>query len=904
MFWLCTSSEADPLSEPRSVWNRLSRELGGPAEGRLRSKLTLVPSESSSAPGPARDNMELQDVNVDDASDRGPAQKRMSADVDELTERAAAMQLESDPSPMPRSPDLQLQIPNPFEPSDQPDTDELLQTVSPASSGQRVAAAPALPQPPRFESRTMQDRRNFMRRYETHLTVFRLSGAAPSRCRLVPVLSPHLITEEQWIGYFMKANTPSHVDYASVDEAMKKLQMRTAWLDPVSRMMNLQADSEAVLDQFNLAEVVFDHEQRRIVKYLANALAPASFKAAIATKLTLHENKRCQPGKAAQLLKARRERHDAARNATMRRFDVVEPGKPAQQRSCMDKGTTDAEVDGVSVKVLLLDSGADTSLVARGVLDAIRVAGREVSVSDVDVVRLNPVGGRTIDVHREVIFREVVLTPSARPLMLRNLKCYGEEANDAMDETVGRPIMEILGYSTDKLLVEARDASPEWELGLTASANPSEDSADTAQQRMCRLQVGTRDPPMPEDEADGIERHEIRTALPRMHPTDLKEVVKYLERKIEIAERMGLTLDGRAKLRAVMRVRVDNFRLEFGNDPPVRVAPMQVRLKNEARPVRAQPRRYSPNDRAFLDRHTAALLAHGLVYKNHPSRWASAPRIIRKREQDVDPTADPRMTIDTRSVNERTEPRSWPMPVLDVVLGELEGARVFFVLDWFRGYWQLPLHPDSQELYSFVTHRGIYTPTRAPMGATDSVAYCQGVVDEIFGDLIGDGILAWLDDILGYAENESALLELLDKVLSRCEAFENIRGALLRMVPLAHPIPTAEVALYTDASQEFWGAMVSQLEPLEVSRPLDDQHHQPLAFLSGRFVGVAARWPTIEKEAFAIVKATRRLEYLLLRPKGFRLYMDHRNLVYIFDPYATDGAMARYQADKLQRWVM
>ncbi|KAE8953560.1 hypothetical protein PR002_g32341 [Phytophthora rubi] len=47
------------------------------------------------------------------------------------------------------------------------------------------------------------------------------------------------------------------------------------------------------------------------------------------------------------------------------------------------------------------------------------------------------------------------------------------------------------------------------------------------------------------------------------------------------------------------------------------------------------------------------------------------------------------------------------------------------------------------------------------------------------------------------------------------DSFENIRGALLRMVPLAHPSPTAEVALYTDASQDFWGAMVAQLEPLE-----------------------------------------------------------------------------------------
>ncbi|KAG2807656.1 hypothetical protein PC116_g14734 [Phytophthora cactorum] len=105
-------------------------------------------------------------------------------------------------------------------------------------------------------------------------------------------MAPHLITEQQWIGYFKLANMPLHIDYASVDEAMKTLQIKTAWPDLESRMMNLQADLEAILDQFNLTDVAFEHEQRRIVKYLANALAPASFKAVIATKLTLHGNKK------------------------------------------------------------------------------------------------------------------------------------------------------------------------------------------------------------------------------------------------------------------------------------------------------------------------------------------------------------------------------------------------------------------------------------------------------------------------------------------------------------------------------------------------------------------------------------------------------------------------------------
>jgi hypothetical protein len=44
----------------------------------------------------------------------------------------------------------------------------------------------------------------------------------------------------------------------------------------------------------------------------------------------------------------------------------------------------------------------------------------------------------------------------------------------------------------------------------------------------------------------------------------------------------------------------------------------------------------------------------------------------------VDPTADPRMTIDMRAVNLRTEPMPWPMPVLEVAMGALEGSTCFF----------------------------------------------------------------------------------------------------------------------------------------------------------------------------------------------------------------------------------
>uniref|UniRef100_H3H4H1 Uncharacterized protein n=1 Tax=Phytophthora ramorum TaxID=164328 RepID=H3H4H1_PHYRM len=229
--------------------------------------------------------------------------------VDELTARAAELQLESAASRSPRSPGLRLQIPNPFERED-----EVMETASQASpmghaGTSRVAAAPTLPQPPRFEGRSMQDRRDFMHKYETYLGAINALQTQWSGAFAMPVGAciesktkrmiaryefnqlPGAITEEQWVAYFLQAKTPSHVNYTSVDEAMKALRMQTRWPEPESRMMNLQSDMEAILDRFNLTDLAFQHEQRRLVKYLAAALAPPGFKAVINTKLTLQENR-------------------------------------------------------------------------------------------------------------------------------------------------------------------------------------------------------------------------------------------------------------------------------------------------------------------------------------------------------------------------------------------------------------------------------------------------------------------------------------------------------------------------------------------------------------------------------------------------------------------------------------
>ncbi|GMF39926.1 unnamed protein product [Phytophthora fragariaefolia] len=129
------------------------------------------------------------------------------------------------------------------------------------------------------------------------------------------------------------------------------------------------------------------------------------------------------------------------------------------------------------------------------------------------------------------------------------------------------------------------------------------------------------------------------------------------------------------------------------------------------------------------------------------------------------------MTVDTCAVNALTEPMPRPMPDMKSNLAMVEDSDSYFTIEWWRGYWQLPLDEDSQELYTIMTHQGMFTPTSVLMGCTDAVAYCQGVVEMIFGPLLLGPILVRLDDILGYARSPATLIVLLRKVLELCEKF-------------------------------------------------------------------------------------------------------------------------------------
>jgi RNase H-like domain found in reverse transcriptase/Reverse transcriptase (RNA-dependent DNA polymerase) len=134
------------------------------------------------------------------------------------------------------------------------------------------------------------------------------------------------------------------------------------------------------------------------------------------------------------------------------------------------------------------------------------------------------------------------------------------------------------------------------------------------------------------------------------------------------------------------------------------------------------------------------------------------------------------------------------------------------------------------------------------------------------------------------------------------EVFGEINKAIAHSVTLAYPDDKKVICVFTDASETHWSGVVTQIQFSELAGPVLEQAHEPLGFVSGAFQGSQQRWPIVEKEAFAILETCLRLEHMLRRPGGFKLYTDHNNLKYIFspDPSVFDGRKSA--ADRVERW--
>ena len=185
----------------------------------------------------------------------------------------------------------------------------------------------------------------------------------------------------------------------------------------------------------------------------------------------------------------------------------------------------------------------------------------------------------------------------------------------------------------------------------------------------------------------------------------------------------------------------------------------------DAPPVRMATRRRSPLDHQRIATAVQDMLEKDIIEPS-TSEWVSEPHLVRKEDGSF------RFCIDFRQLNKVTKHDRYPLPRIDDLLDQLGHSRYFTSLDLASGYWQIPLHKEDKHKTTFRRQHGLYHFKRMPFGLSDAGSTFQRMANNIFQDLIFQGVvLVYLDDILIHTDSWPKHIQILREVLLRVQKY-------------------------------------------------------------------------------------------------------------------------------------
>ncbi|KAK3509680.1 hypothetical protein QTP70_008429 [Hemibagrus guttatus] len=125
--------------------------------------------------------------------------------------------------------------------------------------------------------------------------------------------------------------------------------------------------------------------------------------------------------------------------------------------------------------------------------------------------------------------------------------------------------------------------------------------------------------------------------------------------------------------------------------------------------------------------------------------------------------------IDYRGLNAITVQYPYPLPLVPAVLEQLRGARYFTKLDLRSTYNLVRIRKGNEWKTAFHTTHGHYEYRVMPFGLTNAPAVFQALINGVFQDLLGKGVIAYIDDILVYSTSMEEHVRHVWEVLSRLQ---------------------------------------------------------------------------------------------------------------------------------------
>lgn len=108
----------------------------------------------------------------------------------------------------------------------------------------------------------------------------------------------------------------------------------------------------------------------------------------------------------------------------------------------------------------------------------------------------------------------------------------------------------------------------------------------------------------------------------------------------------------------------------------------------------------------------------------------------------------------------------YPLPLISEIVDKLSGARYFTKFDVCWGYNNVRIREGDEWKAAFITNRGLYEPLVMFFGLTNSPATFQNMMNDLFRDLVGKGVvIVYMDDILIFTKTLEEHREVTRQVL-------------------------------------------------------------------------------------------------------------------------------------------
>ncbi|XP_048140281.1 uncharacterized protein LOC125316309 [Rhodamnia argentea] len=171
-----------------------------------------------------------------------------------------------------------------------------------------------------------------------------------------------------------------------------------------------------------------------------------------------------------------------------------------------------------------------------------------------------------------------------------------------------------------------------------------------------------------------------------------------------------------------------------------------IELAPETKPISKAPYRMSLLELKELKVQIQELLDKGFIYPS-ASPWGAPVLFVRKKDGSL------RLCIEYRQLNQVTIKNKYPLPRIDDLFDQLQGASVLSEIDLRTGYHQLRIKKENIPKTAFRTRYGHYEFTVMPFSLTNAPAAFMDIIHRVFKEFLDQFVIVFIDNILIYSKS-------------------------------------------------------------------------------------------------------------------------------------------------------